>query len=85
VSQAGAGDLGRHVKGRARPQAARSFEGQPEITGTDPGTSPGSGARPSLTDHLSVTCPWVLPSSGGARRYKMVAIGTLLTAEPVLG
>ena len=32
---------------------ARSFEGQPKITGTDPGTSPDSGATPSLTDHLT--------------------------------
>jgi hypothetical protein len=43
VSQAGAGDPGRHVKTKAHPQAARSFEGQPKITSTDPGTSPGSG------------------------------------------
>jgi hypothetical protein len=43
VSQAGAGDPGRQVKTKARPQAARSFEGQPKITGTDPGTNPGFG------------------------------------------
>jgi hypothetical protein len=59
VSQAGAGDPGRHVKTKAHPRAARSFEGQPKITSTDPGTSPGSGP----TKASQIICHWFVIES----------------------